>query len=263
MPFDPATFEAEVALKLIPTEQLPAAAQDALEAGFDGPHVLRMAILDPSSQWEIDQVLPTMLAEVGCHSISLKEAALRLAHQRARSILATDEDPLPSLPYFHRLMFLGDYPEELIEIGYLQDNFDFIDFIENFDEQRASAIAALKDLLSPELREKRRVEKLAAWERQREEARKDWPYVFDSPKGRSLLKEKYKERLADIRPIFVIEAFAWLLVGWAFSAWRIATVGYIVTVPILIALALWSEYRRLKRKRHDILLRSGVPDDQI
>ena len=48
MPFDPAKFEAEVALKLTPTERLPAAAQDALEAGFDGPHVLRMAILEPA-----------------------------------------------------------------------------------------------------------------------------------------------------------------------------------------------------------------------
>jgi hypothetical protein len=46
MPFDPATFEAEVAIKLIPTERLTLVAQDALEAGIEGPHVLRMAILE-------------------------------------------------------------------------------------------------------------------------------------------------------------------------------------------------------------------------
>jgi hypothetical protein len=57
MPFDLATFEAEVALKLIPTERLPSVAQDALEAGFDGPHVVRMAVLEPVADWGIDQAL--------------------------------------------------------------------------------------------------------------------------------------------------------------------------------------------------------------
>lgn len=49
MSFDPATLEAEIALKLIPTERLPSIAQDALEGGFEGPHILRMAILEPDA----------------------------------------------------------------------------------------------------------------------------------------------------------------------------------------------------------------------
>ncbi len=84
MPFDRATFEAEVALKLIPTERLPSVAQDALEAGFDGPRVVRMAVLEPVANWGIDQALPPMMEELGCKAISPEDAALHLARQRAR-----------------------------------------------------------------------------------------------------------------------------------------------------------------------------------
>src|ERR1700744_2800985 len=118
MPFDPATFEAEVALKLIPPERLPAVAQDAMEAGFDGPHVVRMAILEPAYGWAIDQALPSMLEELGCRELSPKEAALWLGRERAKHLLETGEDPLPSLPYFYRLMRTADYPDELIGLGY-------------------------------------------------------------------------------------------------------------------------------------------------
>ncbi len=108
-------------LKLIPTEQLPSVAQDALEAGFDGPYVLRMAILEPVAGWAIDQALPPMLEELGLHPIAPEEAALRLARQRAQRILNTGEDPWPSLSYFHRLMETAGHPEELIELGYFDD----------------------------------------------------------------------------------------------------------------------------------------------
>jgi hypothetical protein len=102
MPFDPASFEAEVALKLIPTERLPMVAQDALEDGWAAcpPHG------DPGTLcgMGIDQALPPMLAKLGCQAIPPKETALRLAQIRARRILETGEDPLPSIPYFHQLM---------------------------------------------------------------------------------------------------------------------------------------------------------------
>jgi hypothetical protein len=145
MPFDPVAFEAEVALKLIPAERLPIIAQDALEAGFEGPQVVRMAILDPRYGWAIDRALPPMLYELGLHSISPKEAALRLAHQRARRILATGEDPLLSTSYFYRLWLAADCLIELAEIG----NFDDYDTFYSDDyEKRARAREALEELLS-------------------------------------------------------------------------------------------------------------------
>ncbi len=128
LPFDAKIFEAEVALKLIPAERLPAVAQDAMEAGMDGPYVVQMAILDPKHAWAIDQALPPMLKELGCRAIARDEAATRLARYRAKRILESSEDPLPSIPYFHQLIFSGecppdltDYPGELISLAFLDD----------------------------------------------------------------------------------------------------------------------------------------------
>jgi hypothetical protein len=117
-----------------------------------------MAILEPTDGWAIDQALAPMLADLGLSSLAPKEAALRLAHQRAQRILETSEDPLPSLPYFYQLMLAADCPEELQELGYLDDVF----FGDDADTQRALAHEALENLLSPELRERTRAEKKAA-----------------------------------------------------------------------------------------------------
>ncbi len=262
MSFDPATFEAEVALKLIPTERFPAAAQDALEAGFEGPCVVRIAILDPRYGWAIEQALPAMLAEIGCSVIAPKEAAIRLACLRAQSILASGEDPLPTLPYFYRLMVVADYPEELVELGYLSDEWEY--FTQDpCDEERAWAIDALEGLLSPESREERRAKKLAALVRRQEEIKRDWPYVLNSPMGRAMLKDRCEAHLVDMRPAFVIELIPCVLLGWAFSSWRLAVFGYLALVPLLLVLTLLGQYLQLKRERRNLLLRYGVPDDQI
>jgi hypothetical protein len=160
MSFDPATFEAEIALKLIPTERLPSIAQDALEAGFEGPHILRMAILEPDAGWGIDQALPPMMDELGCRSISSKEAALRLARRCAQRILQSVEDPLLSLPYFRQLMEEAGYIDELIELGFFDDEDIFLS--DDPQERRKRCREDLEELLSPELRQRRRAERKAA-----------------------------------------------------------------------------------------------------
>jgi hypothetical protein len=40
-----------------------------------------------------------------------------------------------------------------------------------------------------------------------------WPYVLNSPTGRALLKERYKEKLAEMRPFLWIELVTWGLLG--------------------------------------------------
>lgn len=82
--------------------------------------------------------------------MSAKDAALRLAHIRAKGILETREDPLLSISYFHRLMVAADYPEDLIELGYFDD--DDIFFSDDPDGKRVRAFEALEELLSPTLR---------------------------------------------------------------------------------------------------------------
>ncbi len=261
MVFELARFEAEVALKLIPTDQLPAVAQDALEAGFDGPHVLRMAILEPEAGWEIDQALPLMLDELGCRSLSKEEAALSLSRERAQSILETGEDPLLSVPYFYQLMVNGNYPEELIELGYLDD--DYIYFSDDPEEKRTRARAALEELIYPELRQKRVSERKADWEREQARIKSEWPYVLNSPTGLALLRKRYKKRITEMRPLLFIELLAWILIGWAFNSLRTVIIGYVVTVPVLFILPICVEYLRMTRERRDALLRRGVPEDDI
>ena len=143
MPFDLAIFEAGVALKLIPTERLPSIAQDAMEAGFDGPQVVRMAILEPRYGWAIDQALPPMMRELGCRELSAQEAAVRLARERAQRILETDEDPLLSIPYFYRLASSADYPKELCELSFLDDAYAW----STEQEVRTQARELLEELL--------------------------------------------------------------------------------------------------------------------
>lgn len=172
MPFDPEVFEAEVALGMIPTERLPASAQDALEAGYDGRHVVRMAILDPKDGYEIHEVLPKMLAELGRGTPSREDAALWLARRRARQILDSGEDPLPSLAWFYQVMLNSGHPRELVELGYLEDEFYLI---ADPAEQRAMAIAALEALLDPELCARRNAEALAVGQERQREMQEDWP----------------------------------------------------------------------------------------
>ncbi len=183
MPFDPAEFEANVALRFIPTEQLPAVAQDAMEAGFHGPRVVRMAVLDPVAGWEVDQALPPMLAELGCKAISTTDAALRLACLRARRILDTGEELRPAVPYFHDLMEASGWIEELVEVGYFDDE---AHLYRSPEEERLYAREVLERLLSPDHGRQQIEDRKAQLERQWAALKSDWPYVLHSPAGKKL-----------------------------------------------------------------------------
>jgi hypothetical protein len=260
MPFYPATFEAEVALGMIPTERLPAIAQEAIEAGFDGPNILRMAVMEPVAGWAIDQVLPRMLEDLGCQSKSVTDAALYLAEVRAQRILETREDPLSSISYFYRLMQAADYPPELYELGYFDDDEFFSD---DPEEKRAAALEAVEEFLSPTLRQQRFAERKAAWDLEQARIRSEWPYVLNSPTGRALLKERYVEKINEMRPFLWIQLVAWIFCGWGIGSWHAAIIGYIVSIPILLILPIPAQYLSIKRERRDTLLRRGVPDDEI
>ena len=97
----------------------------------------------------------------------------------------------------------------------------------------------LEELLSPELREKRLVERRAAWEQEQARIKNEWPYVLNSPSGRALLKERYTEKITEMRALVWIELVAWSLLGWAFDSWRTTVIGYILSMPVLFALHLY------------------------
>lgn len=167
MAFHPPLFEAQVTLKLIPTEKLPSIAQDAMEAGFDGPCVVRMAVTEPQFLWKIDQELPSMLAELCLRQLDVKEAALRVAIHRAKEILGSGEDPLLSTGFFFSLMLTADYLPELVNLAYLEDVCPLE--LSSIEQQREFALEELRVLISPELRQERVEERRVAELRWRQE----------------------------------------------------------------------------------------------
>lgn len=83
MPFDREQIEARLALDLIASADMPQIAQDALEAGLDGPGTLRLAILERPTYFEVAEVLPRVVNELGLAQITIGKAALRVAKETA------------------------------------------------------------------------------------------------------------------------------------------------------------------------------------
>jgi hypothetical protein len=123
MPFDRDIIEAKISLHLILSNELPLLAVDALEAGFDGPAVRRLAALHPMASFEIAEALPRAMSEMGMTFMEPGQAGLRLARYLCRQTLAA-EDPLPELFKLEGLYYRSGYPHELAALGILEDEVD-------------------------------------------------------------------------------------------------------------------------------------------
>src|SRR5690348_16594212 len=114
---------------------MPQIAQDALEAGLDGPATLRLAILEHPTYFEVAEVLPRVLNELGLAQITIGEAALRVAKENAREILRTDDDPLRHLQAFESLWIRSKYAKEIQTLGTLHDAVWIAQSMDRSDEQ--------------------------------------------------------------------------------------------------------------------------------
>jgi hypothetical protein len=148
MTFNPEIFANEVTLGIIPTDEIPAAAQNAMENGFDGPNVVRMAIIDPKYGYAIDQAIKPMLDELGYIPADKEAAAVRLAQIRAERILANKEDPLESVGYFYKLWFASDYSSELIELGNLDEAFYLKEVMGGHLDEREITLSTIEKFLN-------------------------------------------------------------------------------------------------------------------
>ena len=120
--FDSKLVEAQLALRRIGPDEMPALAWDAMEAGLDGPSIRRLAALTNPSGWEVDQIVPSFMSEAGLNRITLQEASVRLAQQIARRILSEGLDPLDHTRDFERLWIDADHPSEIQDAGTLEDD---------------------------------------------------------------------------------------------------------------------------------------------
>ena len=149
VPFDSQLVEARLALGLIGPDEMPALAWDALEAGFDGRSIRRLAALIKPSGWETDQIIPAFMAEAGMTSISREEASIRVARQLARRILCEELDPLAYSRDFEVLWIQADYPTAIQGVGSLDDQKAVAEYIGQSEaELREYARGMLLDLIA-------------------------------------------------------------------------------------------------------------------
>jgi hypothetical protein len=119
--FNREIIEAQISLDLIGSSDMPKIAWDALEAGLDGKYIRRLAALDSPTYFQVIEVLPQAMQEMGLVKPGRGEAALRIAKARAKEILDSGEDPLKHTRYFERLWIVAGYPKELRTVGNLDD----------------------------------------------------------------------------------------------------------------------------------------------
>jgi hypothetical protein len=122
MPFDAKMIEARLSLNLITPREMPKIAWDALEAGLDGPAIRRLAALEMPTWFEVNEVMPAAMLEMGVARISAGEGAAYIAYRRARGILDSSADPLKHTSEFERLWIASGYSSEIRELGTLDDD---------------------------------------------------------------------------------------------------------------------------------------------
>lgn len=225
MAFDAEAFAAKIVLGELPAEAMPAAAQDAMEAGFDGPAIVRLAILEQPVASDVEPLLPQVFAELGVVRPTPADAALYLAKLRARQILDSGEDPLPSLNYFCRLAGAGGWPDEISELGWLEDAAEWQDA----DSIRAEAHDAMACLLDPVRREQRRQERLAAWAAAQERRAHDWPYKLNCPRGRSEYWRRWREHWSEMPRWLSLSTWALYILFVLSRPWRTQSSNIVAT----------------------------------
>src|SRR5713226_8480050 len=72
----------------------PATARDALEAGFDGRALRRLAALEKANHWDVVNFIEPALSEMGAPRMSLEAALLWSAKDICRDIAGGSRDPL-------------------------------------------------------------------------------------------------------------------------------------------------------------------------
>lgn len=92
-----------------------------MEAGLDGKYIRRLGALDSPTYFQVIEVLPQAMEEMGLTKPSRGEAALRLAKARAKEILDSGDDPLKHTRDFERLWIDAGYSSELTVVGTLYD----------------------------------------------------------------------------------------------------------------------------------------------
>lgn len=146
--FDREIIEARLALDLIGSSDTPKIAWDALEAGLDGKYIRRLAALDSPTYFEVREVLPQAMEEMGIVKISRDAAVLRIARHLAQEILESGKDPLKHIREFEWLWIKAGYPRGIQAVGNLYDDVYIASGSQSENEIREWVTTRLKELLT-------------------------------------------------------------------------------------------------------------------
>jgi hypothetical protein len=109
---------------------LPDVACDALELGLDGPSIRRLASLQKPSYFGVGDLFQKAPQEIGIEQWSKRDAAVFLAKEIGRDILAGRKEPLAGADEIWELCRAADYPKELLVFGGLDQEFNAPQLIE-------------------------------------------------------------------------------------------------------------------------------------
>jgi hypothetical protein len=112
--FNPDLFVAKWYCSYVHEEDMPGFAADALEAGYDGPALRRLAGLMKPTAMDVGDLFQQSLSEIGTVKIrDAKQAAVLLARTTVRDIIEQKIDPIRGAIVIAGLVHTLDYPDYL------------------------------------------------------------------------------------------------------------------------------------------------------
>lgn len=146
--FDPNIFVAKRFCGLVRPEDMPAFAADALEAGFDGPALRRLAGLVRPSSWDVGELFESAVGEIGIVEVRTKEQAVfKLARILAKAIVDGQVEPITGARGLSYYASVAGYPEELAQFDLLADEPLWGEYARARDVLCADIIAEAKKLI--------------------------------------------------------------------------------------------------------------------
>jgi hypothetical protein len=105
-------------------KDLPPFAWQALELGYDGPALRRLAAFESPTFFEIGDLFEKVNREMGRHPMAKRDAAILLAKEIAGKVLSREKERLTGAYEIFLLGYDSGMPDEIMLFGGLDQDFD-------------------------------------------------------------------------------------------------------------------------------------------
>jgi hypothetical protein len=121
-PFNPDLFVARWYSSIVGPEDMPSFAADALEAGFDGPSLRRLAGLLKPTAGDVGDLFESALREIGTIKVqSHEQAIVLLSRQTAMDIVEGRIEPVHGADILARYSIILEHPDFLVQFLQLSE----------------------------------------------------------------------------------------------------------------------------------------------